>query len=66
MTATVAVNIVIANQKPVTADFLNVGALGNEIVYRVDVQDPDQRIAEKTLQLEIKGNTEKYYSSLSI
>ncbi|MEA4821058.1 MAG: hypothetical protein VB122_02305 [Erysipelotrichales bacterium] len=66
VTATVVVTIVIANQKPVTADFLNVEALGNEIVYRVDVQDPDQRIAEKTLQLEIKGNTEKYYSSLSI
>lgn len=66
VTATVVVTIAIANQKPVTADFLNVEALGNEIVYRVDVQDPDQRIAEKTLQIEIKGNTEKYYSSLSI
>lgn len=66
VTATVVVTIAIANQKPVTADFLNVEALGNEIVYLVDVQDPDKRIAEKTLQLEIKGNTEKYYSSLSI
>lgn len=66
VTAVVVVTVVVANQNPVTADFLNVQAVGNEIVYRVDVQDPDQRIAENTLQLEIKGGTEKYFVPLAI
>lgn len=66
VTAVVVVTVVVANQNPVTADFLNVQAIGNEIVYRVDVQDPDKRIAENTLQLEIKGSTEKYFVPLTL
>ena len=66
VTAVVVVTVVIAGQKPVTADFLSVSALGNEIIYRIDVQDPDSRIAGDTLQLEVKGNAEKYFAPLSI
>lgn len=66
VTAVVVVTVVIASQKPVTADFLSVSALGNEIIYRVDVQDPDSRIASNTLQLEVKGSSEKYFASLSV
>ena len=66
VTAVVVVTVVIAGQKPVTADFLSVSALGNEIIYRIDVQDPDSRIAGDTLQLEVKGNSEKYFAPLSI
>ena len=49
VTAVVVVTVVVANQTPVSADFLSVKALGNEIVYRVNVQDPDTRIAKDTL-----------------
>lgn len=66
VTATVVVTVVIANQNPVTADFLTVDAIGNEIVYRLDVQDPDSRIASETLRLEVKGSTEKYYIPLEL
>ncbi len=66
VTAVVVVTVVIASQKPVTADFLSVTALGNEILYRIDVKDPDGRIAEETLQLEVKGSTEKYFVPLGI
>ncbi|MDD4303077.1 MAG: hypothetical protein WC160_02290 [Bacilli bacterium] len=66
VTAVVVVTFVIASQKPVMADFLSVSALGNEIIYRVDVQDPDSRIASNTLQLEVKGSSEKYFASLSV
>ena len=66
VTAVVVVTVVIASQKPVTADFINVSALGNEIIYLVDVQDPDSRIASNTLQLEVKGSSEKYFASLSV
>lgn len=66
VTAVVVVTVVVANQTPVSADFLSVKALGNEIVYRVDVQDPDTRIAKDTLQLEIKGGSEKYYIPLLV
>lgn len=66
VTATVVVTVVIASQKPVTADFINVSALGNEIIYRVDVQDPNSRIAGDTLQLEVEGISEKYFAPLSV
>lgn len=66
VTAVVVVTVVIASQKPVMADFLSVSALGNEIIYRVDVQDPDSRIASETLRLEVKGSTEKYYIPLEL
>ncbi|MFA5421740.1 MAG: hypothetical protein WC344_02945 [Bacilli bacterium] len=64
--AVVVVTVVIANQEPVTAEFLNVAVLENEIIYRVDVQDPDNRIAGDTLQLEVSGSTERYYEPLAV
>ena len=66
VTAVVVVTFVIASQKPEMADFLSVSALGYEIIYRFDVQDPDSRIASNTLQLEVKGSSEKYFASLSV
>ena len=66
VTTVVVVSVVVINQTPVSADFLSLQALGNEIVYRIDVQDPDNRIAENTLQLEITGGTERYYVPLSV
>lgn len=60
VTATVVVTVVVTNQEPVTADFIEALSIGNEIIYRIKVEDPSNRIADDTLRLEIKGNTEKY------
>lgn len=64
VTATVVTTIIVTNQEPITADFLEALSVGNEIIYRVDVDDPDNRIAPQTLQLEIKGSSEKYNITL--
>jgi hypothetical protein len=58
--AVVVTAVVVINQTPVTGDILNVTAVGDEIVYRVAVTDPDGQIAEDTLRMEIQGSVEKY------
>jgi len=37
VTATVVTTIIVTNQEPITADFLEALSVGNEIIYRVDV-----------------------------
>ena len=64
VTAAVVVTVIVVNQNVVSANFLDVKAVGNEIIYSVEIVDSDNRIASNSLQLEIKGSFEKYIISL--
>lgn len=65
VTAVVAVTVVIIRSNPPTAD-LAIQAVGDEIVYRADVQDPDQKITIDTLVLSISNPYESYEESISL
>ncbi|MFA7700312.1 MAG: hypothetical protein WCX85_00325, partial [Bacilli bacterium] len=66
VTAAVVVTVIVESQKPVSAEFLSIKTIENEIIYRVNVEDPDGRIAEDSLFLEVKGSREKYSAPLEV
>ncbi len=65
VTAVVAVVAVVARSNPPTAD-LTLRTVGDQIVYRANVSDPDQKITEDSLQISISGPLETYEESIPL
>lgn len=62
----VAAVVVVTNSPKPTADFLSLSAVGNTIVYRVQVLDPELAISNDSLKMYVESPYEQYVTPISV